>query len=228
MPKKTRVIKKTDSKGEKPWLKRLEPSVYKIEEKEKRKTFLIVCEGQTEELYFKSFPVVTASVKAVPLGCTKLTLVDCAKAMAEEEEYDEIWCVFDMDHNPDAKGQKQDYDNAIKKALAEGYKCAYSNDAFELWFVLHYQYIDQEQLRNFFYKLLNQYWSVNYEKNGKTKKFARSIYERLLNDEKADQTKAIASADKLHKQHKEKVFHKQNPVTTVYQLVEELNLHLRK
>jgi hypothetical protein len=227
MPKKTKSIKVTDSRGQKPWLKKQQPSAYKVEVREKRKTFLIVCEGQTEELYFSSFPVLTASVKAVPLGCTKLTLVECAKSLAENDEYDEIWCVFDMDHQPDAKGQRQEFDNAIKRAIAEGYKCAYSNDAFELWFVLHYQYIDQEYLRNYFYETLSNHWSINYEKTAKTRSFARSIYDYLQKDGNADQARAILNARKLYETHKGKVYHQQNPVTTVFQLVEELNLHLR-
>ena len=228
MPKKTRAIKVTDDRGEKPWLKKIGVSKYAIETVSKNKTFLIVCEGQSEELYFKSFPVITASVKPVPLGCSKITLVECAKAIVADEKYDEVWCVFDMDYKPDVKGQYKDFDNAIKSANAAGFKCAYSNDAFELWYVLHYQFIDQEQLRTFFFKKLSGFWSINYEKDGKTKKFSRSIYDLLENDENASQVKARTRAKKLFESQKEKSFHLQNPVTKVYELVESLNLHLRQ
>jgi hypothetical protein len=54
MPKKTKSIKKTDIKGKKPWLKKVSTFKYSIESIEKKKRFLILCEGQTEELYFKS------------------------------------------------------------------------------------------------------------------------------------------------------------------------------
>jgi len=53
MPKKQSNIKKTDLKGQKPWLKKMNVSEYKIETVAPNKTILIVCEGQTEELYFK-------------------------------------------------------------------------------------------------------------------------------------------------------------------------------
>ena len=52
MPKKTKAIKKTDVKAQKPWLKKVDASLYKIEIEETKKTILIVGAGQTEKLYF--------------------------------------------------------------------------------------------------------------------------------------------------------------------------------
>ncbi len=65
-----------------------------------------------------------------------------------EEKFDEVWCVFDMDVK---KGENEfaDFDNAIKKALFLHYKVAYSNDAFELWFYLHYNYTDVQAFKIF-------------------------------------------------------------------------------
>lgn len=227
MPKKTSAIKVTDIRGEKPWLKKVGISKYAVETVTKNKTFLIVCEGQSEELYFKSFPVISARVNPVPLGCSKSTLVECAKAIVEDESYDEVWCVFDMDYKPDVNGQFTDFDNAIKSAIAAGFKCAYSNDAFELWYVLHYQLIEQEQLRTFYFQKLSEFWNFNYEKEGKNKKIARSLYSLLENDPKASQERAIKNAEKLFEAQKDKLFHLQNPVTKIYKLVESLNIHLR-
>lgn len=63
MPKKTKSIKKGDENTA--WAKvKFKEKPYKIESIEKAKSFLIVCEGETEEEYFKSFPVITATVKA--------------------------------------------------------------------------------------------------------------------------------------------------------------------
>jgi hypothetical protein len=227
MPKKSKSIKITDIKAGKPWLKKVATFKYSIEMIEKKKRFLIVCEGQTEELYFKSFPVLSADVIPIHQGCSKSSLVECVANYLDGENYDEIWCVFDMDYKPDVNGQYEDFDNAIQAACEAGYKCAYSNDAFELWFVLHYQYVDQKQLRIFFFKTLSKYWDINYEKNGKERSFALSTYKRLLDDPKADQSLAIVNAHKLFESQKQMVYHLQNPVTTVYMLVKELNLHLR-
>ncbi len=228
MPKKTKSLKVTDTKAEKPWLKKIATFKYSIETIEKKKRFLIVCEGQTEELYFKSFPILSADVKAVHQGASKSALVKCIADYLDGENYDEIWCVFDMDYKPGVKGLYLDFDNAIQAADKLGYKCAYSNDAFELWFVLHYQFIDQEQSRTFFFKTLSKYWGLNYEKIDKQRSFALSMYKRLLDDPKADQSSAIENANKLYNSQKQKIYHLQNPVTTVYMLVKELNLYLRQ
>ncbi|MEO8406066.1 MAG: RloB family protein [Chitinophagaceae bacterium] len=228
MPKHSRAVKFTDAKAEKPWLKRTAPSTYFIESREKKKTFLIVCEGYTEQYYFKSFPVVTAEVKTVPLGCSSMTLVECALEIPRMEDYDEVWCVFDRDIKPDEANQKQDFDNAIHKALASKIHCAYSNDAFELWFLLHFMFIEQEKRREFYFEQLSNRWNINYAKTGKSAAFARTIYQRLIEDPLASQQTAIDFARKLHKDQIAKPFHKQNPVTTVYQLVEILNKYLRQ
>lgn len=49
------------------------------------------------------------------------------------DERDVIWCVFDRDENSDAALQK-----AKQVAMKEGYRLAYSNPSFELWFLLHF------------------------------------------------------------------------------------------
>ena len=228
MPKGTKAIKVTDIKADKPWLKKIGVYKYPVESLDKKKRFLIVCEGQTEELYFKSFPVVTADIKPVHQGSSKSDLVACTHAYAEGEDYDEIWCVFDMDFKPGHNKQYEDYNNAINAAQDAGYKCAYSNDAFELWFILHYKYLDQALERSSYFKMLSDYWNMSYERQGKIKAFAGKIYARLLNDENASQEKAIINARKLYDYQKEKVYHQQNPVTTVFFLVEEINKHLRR
>ena len=225
MPKKTKAIKKTDIN--KPWNRRKKPFEYEIEIDEQNKTVLIVCEGQTEKLYFEAFPVLSLSVNAIELGQSKMKLVESTENILKSETYDEVWCVFDMDIKYDEENCKSDFDNAIKKAKKLGYNMAYSNDAFEIWFYLHYQYTDQENHRRFYYKQLSNFWNINYEKHGKEWKFSSKIYSLLENDKKASQTKAIERADKLFKDQKELEYHKQNPVTLVYELVKVLNDNLR-
>ena len=51
MPKATRAVKKTDK--DKAWNRKSKPSNYQIETIPIRKSILIVCEGQTEKLYFE-------------------------------------------------------------------------------------------------------------------------------------------------------------------------------
>lgn len=225
MPKKTRAVKLTDQRGGKPWLKKKGISKYRVDTIDLKRTFLIICEGQTEEMYFKSFPVVTANVKPYPMGCSKSSLVECTKAIVADESYDEVWCVFDMDVKPDVVGQYEDYNNAIMEAQRNGFYTAYSNDAFELWFVLHYQYIDQQHLRTFYYETLNNRFGLDhYEEDGKKRAFAATIYGKLLKH----QPTALRNAHRLYEEVKDRTFHLQNPVTLVYQLVMKLNEHLRQ
>ena len=230
MPKKTKAIKQTDIKSQKPWLKKVDASFYQIEIKEKNKTILIVGEGQTEKLYFESFPVLTLTVEVIDLkGQSKLKLIESTQAIIESRtiEYDEVWCVFDMDYK---HGEKEfsDFDNAIEKGKSLGYKIAYSNDAFELWFYLHYHYTDHKNHRKFYYKSLGEKWNLNYEKDGKTYKFCESIYSRIEADKEASQENAIERAEKLFKKQSELPFHQQNPITLVYELVNYLNDNKRK
>lgn len=230
MPKKTKAIKKTDIKGQKPWLKKVDASLYVIEMKEPNKTILIVGEGQTEKLYFESFPVLSLTVKAINLqGQSKLKLIEATKAIIENsnQNFEEVWCVFDMDYK---QGEKEfsDFDNAIEKGKSLGYNIAYSNDSFELWFYLHFNYTVQRNHRTFYYKFLGQQWKLNYEKNGKTYKFCQGIYSKLETDEDASQEKAIIQAEKLFKSQKNLPFHQQNPTTLVYELVRYLNKNKRK
>lgn len=230
MPKKTKAIKETDIKGQKPWLKKVDASLYVIEMKEPNKTILIVGEGQTEKLYFESFPVLSLTVKAINLqGQSKLKLIEATKAIIENstQEFEEVWCVFDMDYK---QGEKEfsDFDNAIEKGKSLGYNIAYSNDSFELWFYLHFNYTEQRNHRTFYYKFLGQQWKLNYEKRGKTYKFCQSIYSKLETDENASQEKAIIQAEKLFESQKHLPFHQQNPMTLVYELVRYLNENKRK
>lgn len=229
MPKKPTYIKKTDLKGEKPWVKKTMPSEYKVEIENLNKTILIVCEGEnTEPLYFNSFKVLALTVKSIGLGESKLKLVESAERIQATENCDEVWCVFDLDIKRDEENCIPDFNNAIKMAKDLGYKVAYSNDAFELWFYLHYQYTDCENHRTFYYEKLSQLWNVNYEKEGKKWKFSYDNYERLNNDKKANQQEAIKRAKKLHNDKINLAYHLQNPVTTVYELVELLNDNARK
>jgi hypothetical protein len=224
MPKPKTYTKKTDI--EKPWNKKKRASQYAVDTLEMRKTMLIVCEGQTEKCYFESFPVRTVKVEAVNLeGQSKLKLVECTEEMVCGEGYDEVWCVFDMDVNI-GEAEFQAFDNAINKAHTLNFKVAYSNDAFELWFFLHYNYTDTAQRRSFYYDQLSKFWSINYVDEGKRYLFCTGIYDKLKKDSRASQQQAIVGAENLLMEQQDKPFHKQNPVTTVYQLVRTLNHYL--
>ena len=61
-----------------------------------------------------------------------------------DPEFDEIWCVFDVDQHPNVS-------RAIHDARQSGIKVAVSNPCFELWLVLHRDeqtaYIDRQEIQ---------------------------------------------------------------------------------
>jgi hypothetical protein len=115
-----------------------------------RKTFLIFCEGErTEPEYLEALkkqPFVrdVASVDlrvepkhggAMPGKLVSMAVDAHSKAIAEDAEIDEFWCVFDVEwpvNHPDLK-------DAIDQAHRNGIQLAISNPCFELWLILHFR-----------------------------------------------------------------------------------------
>jgi hypothetical protein len=193
------------------------------------KTFLIICEGEnTEPLYFKGFPVPSKKV-VIEGGChSKTSLVEHALKIRNEEKYAgrEVWCVFDFDRKPDeAATQPQDFNHAINLAEKNGMNVAWSNDAFELWFLLHYNKLEAPLSRKEIYPILKEKWELDsFSRQAKTRDFCEGHYERHLKNGGSSQELAIKRARELHNQHNgNRNFANQCPCTTVYLLVEELN-----
>ena len=110
--------------------------------KDRHKRVLIVCEGEkTEPDYFRQFRVTSAEIKIVGTGYNTMALVREALRLKKEawdndEPYDQVWCVFDRDSFP-----APDVDNAWHTARKKKLRTALSNEAFELWFLLHFDYM---------------------------------------------------------------------------------------
>jgi hypothetical protein len=98
-------------------------------------TILIVCDGQnTEPSYFNQFRLASARVIAVGEGNNTTSTVQQAIQLSRQEQYDQVWCVFDRDSFP-----ANNFNNAIARAEAHGLQVAYSNQAFEYWLLLHFE-----------------------------------------------------------------------------------------
>lgn len=155
-------------------------------------------------------------------GYNTLSLVRLAINFIEnngnfDSKIDECWVVFDKD---DYNGN---FNNAINKALTNNLKVAYSNEAFELWFLLHFNFMGSAINRKDYNKKITE----NYKKETGNKKYKYNKSTgilpliRLIKDKESD---AIKNAKKLLKQFKnEKSFFKKNPSTTIHLLVEKLN-----
>jgi hypothetical protein len=181
------------------------------------KRFLIVCEGkETEPNYFSSFKNELKTIAFLQIegkGMVSLSLVKEAKRLKDDDgEYDEVWCVFDRDFKSENNNQ-QNFNEAIKYAKRNNINLAASNDAFELWFLLHYEYYSSETHRSNYKKILShkKRLGTKYEKN------SEDMYEKL----KDKQSEAIKNATRLWNECNGN--YNTNPSTTVFELVEKLN-----
>lgn len=203
--------------------------VYKENSISQRKKFLIICEGYTEEIYFDSFPDPKGRIDIEFFnlkGRAKSRLIQKIKnrVRSSKIKYDKIWCVFDRDYNEGTEEENKDFNEKISKGnKLEKCEMIYSNDAFELWFLLHYEDWKEPSLRSVYYEKLITQWQLRSEKDLKKKDFCKKRYEELL----PYQVLAIERAKKLYAEHQHKDPHDQNPVTMVYRLVEELNNNVR-
>lgn len=224
-------IKKTDLG--KTWAKnQLKRKPYNENIREIDKSFLIICEGEnTEPSYFNSFQLGSAQIKSYGIGSSKTALVEYIlqnEVEGSDNVDSEIWAVFDFDIKPDQiQQQREDYNLAIELAERNNIRVAYSNDAFELWFLLHYQALDTQWTRHQYYQKLSEFWSCNYEKQGKHVEFCHKIYQKLLDDPRSDQNEAISRASRMLGDQQELPFADRNPCTTVFELVKELNEYLK-
>ncbi|MHC5933140.1 RloB family protein [Nostoc sp.] len=183
----------------------------KVNTREVKQRFLIVCEGaKTEPNYFRSFrvPKNVAEIDVQGLGENPSKLVQSANELNNQEDYDQVWCVFDRN-----SWTTEDFNNAIKNADAHGFKVAYSNEAFELCYVLHFEFLNTGIPRSDYLRKLTSLFGRTYQKNSET------IYDELFEK----QSIAIRNAENLLKQYAPHIPATDNPSTTVHLLVQELN-----
>jgi hypothetical protein len=178
-----------------------------------RRRILIVCEDEkSSRYYFESFPVdrQRAEVVAVGTGLNTDRLVEETIDLVSRESrtpYGDVWCVFDRDSFPESN-----YARAFDLARTHRFHVAWSNEAFELWYLLHFNYIDTGIPRRQYAEKLARHFSYD--------KADRGIYHRLKNL----QPEAIKNARKLERHWsfapRPEV---NNPSTRVHHLIEFLN-----
>lgn len=178
-----------------------------------RQRFLIVCEGeQTEPNYFRAFQVPGLVVKIEDVNRRGRALVEKAEQLREDDDYDQVWCVFDRDDL--LPGQ---INEAHQRAGQLGIGVAFSNQAFELWFLLHFDYHNTAITRRDYCERLEQRLQREYDKA------SPNMYELLL----TQQPVASANARRLLALYEPWRPAEHDPSTTVHLLVEELNKHRR-
>lgn len=193
--------------------------------RERQVRFLIVCEGtKTEPNYFRALirdntsTVIDVEIWGEGQGASDL--VDKAVKIKESLEkrnamsFDRVWVVFDKD-------DRTDFNKAIDKANKLGFKSAWSNESFELWFCLHFEYLNTPIGRSDYIKKLEGFFSKGTgDNNFKYKKGSPDIYELLKAYGNEDSAKAHAK--KLRALYDDDNYAEHNPCTMVDILVEEL------
>ena len=204
----------------------------------KGRYYLIVCEGtKTEPNYFESIRTLLSGGegdKIVVVGAqdNTLGLVERAKEeialrnRSDNPPYYHVWLVFDRDGFP-----PDDFDNAIlmaksedakfgkdEKALQPHWHAAWSNEAFELWYLLHFQEnVGGCISRDRYKRMLSEHLGFEYQKN------ASNMFQILLPRLQV----AIDRAQRAYERWSDDVpFHARNPATAVYKLVSNLIMYL--
>ena len=119
--------------------------------------------------------------------------------------------VFDKDDFPE-----NDFNSAILLACQNGFEVAYSNQAFEFWFLLHFNLYQGALHRSRYEKMLSTLLGFAYtKKTGVSSKMFNALFPK--------QEQAINHAKTIMKQFDGNNPAQQESSTTVYRLVEELN-----
>ena len=189
-----------------------QPSPRAIATRPLRARFLIVCEGKkTEPNYFRRFRanITVIDLQVIGLGDHTLSLVERTCDLMQRDEYDQVWCAFDRDSFPAER-----FNAALDLARRRGIRVAYSNQAFELWYLLHFDYHNVALSRDRYAEMLSARLGSPYRKND------GDMYDRLEDR----QPTAIRNAQRLLESyapdHNPEC---DNPCTTVHLLVQTLN-----
>lgn len=218
------IFKKKKGKKKKRKIESIELAPYR---------YLLVCEGEkTEPLYFESFKklvnkkykdtikVNRYTIDILGTGRNTEDLVKYTEEAIQRElnqgslPYGNVWVIFDKDDF-----SKAQFNNAIYKSKNNGYNVAWSNECIELWFILHFEYLNTAITRTQYIEKLNEYFEVL--GLGKYQKNMTNIYEIITSN--GNVNAAIANAKKLEKANEDREPADKMPCTTVYKLVKELN-----
>ena len=141
------------------------------------------------------------------MGLDPSQLIERALVERQKDDYDQVWCVFDRNSWP-----AQNFNSALVQARRNKIRVAYSNEAFELWYLLHFHYYDTGIQRQQYIQILEGLLGHPYAKNSAT------TYDEL----RSRQEDALHNARSLLAQYNPPDPANDNPSTTVHLLVEEL------
>lgn len=220
----------------------------RFEHKRPRRTekpwIIIVCDGQnTEPQYFnylREYALINGfcqlSINKKDIVWTwynrKRTIKKCKEIFEERKKSDdgyiEAWCVFDGDPKRDDSNHDAWFVEAVwiieRKNKEEWLNGAYSFEAFEYWFLLHFEKLDWSPMsRDDYIDRLNSYLasiqsSVRYDKDSKI--VSKELFQILI--ERVDF--AIKNAQDIDDGSWKAIWqtHERNSITKVYKLVKRI------
>jgi hypothetical protein len=164
--------------------------------REPKPVILVVCEGErTEPEYFEGFAKAyrkLVTIRIAPEHGVPRSLVTIAKSYKKEAEdaagregdenqkYDSVWCVFDVDDHPQVA-------DALRMARDNGIKLAISNPCLELWLLLHFRDSPGMQHRGKIGKMLSKY-VTGYDKGVQFTVFAAGYQQAVTRAKRMDQS----------------------------------------
>ncbi len=201
--------------------------------KERSETWLFVCEGtKTEPNYIKSLidyantltskSPLLYEIKGVGRNTESLVkcvddffdLADRFRTQRKGIPFEKTFVLFDKD-----SFKLQQFNNAIRMAVDKGYIPIWSNECFELWYILHYIYYKSDNGRGAYFDKLTELLGVDYDK-------ADDVF-KLIHDSKK-LSLAVKFSKKLNDAScSEKSASKRVPCTQVFRIIEEINQRLR-
>lgn len=193
-----------------------------------RNSFYIITNGeQTECNYFRLLKAKHSiyDVKIIFQNADPVGLVKYASKYVSEAN--QVWCVFDIDYtNEDGRLRP-----ALKLAEDNGVKIAYSNIAFEVWLISHYEQCNKalqiNSLQNEIDRVLKQNEAgYTYSKNDENlmRKCFIPKYKQAVRNAKIVYQKCVRDYNEKHSSPKFFPIWNWNSSTTVFKLVEALKL----
>lgn len=178
-----------------------------------RNKMLIICEGdKTEPIYFENYrtPQNNLDVILVPSSRKDVgSIVEFGKKKMKDLDIkggDLIWCVFDCDKNTDEK-----ISIAYRNAGRSINMCL-SNPSFELWFLLHFRYIEISLQNDGLLGYLKRH-IPDYSKNNDCYRILRPLTDTAIRNSKKLEQLHIDNGTELNST-------KSNPSTQVYKIIE--------
>jgi hypothetical protein len=154
-----------------------------------KKSFLIICEGETEIKYFHRFRLQTVKIKIIEgkQGNAKSFILEAIKIKKSlKDKFDESWCVFDKDNTKDL-----DFIKALRLAKENNLFVAFSIIAFEVWLLLHFKYFTKLMSSDELIKDLSNCLKFPFTKQEK-------VLHKIFKEIQFKEDKAIENARKMN------------------------------